>query len=37
MWGKRGSNKLHERGSTMNEGKNPKKGEARGQEEEERR
>jgi len=35
--GKRGSNKLHERGSTMNEGKNPKEGGPRGQEEEERR
>jgi len=31
MRGKRGSNALHERGSTMNEGKNPKEG---GQEEE---
>jgi len=26
MQGKRGSNQLHERGSTMNEGKNPKEG-----------
>jgi len=26
MRGKRGSNELHERGSTMNEGKNPKEG-----------
>jgi len=33
MRGKRGSNKLHERGSTMNEGKNPKEEGPRGQEE----
>jgi len=35
--GKRGSNELHQRGSMMNEGKNPKEGGPRGQEEEERR
>jgi len=35
MRGKRGSNELHERGSTMNEGKNPKEGgQEAGQEEE---
>jgi len=37
MRGKRRSNELHERGSTMNEGKSPKKGGPRGQEEEEGR
>jgi len=35
--GNRWSNELHERGSTMNEGKNPKEGGPRGREEEERR
>jgi len=37
MRGKRGSNKLHERRSMMNEGKNTKEGGPRGQEEEARR
>jgi len=37
MRGTRVSNELHERGSTMNEGKNPKEGGPRGQEEEKRR
>jgi len=37
MRGKRGSNELHEWGSKMKEGKNPKEGGPRGQEVEERR